>query len=154
PRPRLPAVPGVAPRLRPGRLQLRGEPPPRHLGHQHPPLPRGRLHLAPAPRPELRGGRLGLMSAISTTSPVPEVRRPAFDPGRPFLHAAFDYLVIGGGLSIVVLGALQSGAIPSLNQVLERNMWAIVFFANSAHFAASTVRLYTKPGALKDFRFL
>ena len=94
------------------------------------------------------------MSAISTTSPVPEVRRPAFDPGRPFLHAAFDYLVIGGGLSIVVLGALQSGAIPSLNQVLERNMWAIVFFANSAHFAASTVRLYTKPGAFKDFRFL
>jgi len=94
------------------------------------------------------------MSVASAAAPLAEVRRPALDPGRPFVNPAFDYLVIGGGLSIAVLGALQSGALPWLAQLLAKNLWLIVFIANSAHFAASTVRLYTKPGALRDFRFL
>jgi len=94
------------------------------------------------------------MSAASAAAPLAGIRRPALDPGRPFVNPAFDYLVIGGGLSIVVLAALQSGALPSLAQALAKNLWLIVFIANSAHFAASTVRLYTKPGALRDFRFL
>jgi len=94
------------------------------------------------------------MSVASAAASLAGVRRPALDPGRPFVSPAFDYLVIGGGLSIVVLGALQSGAFPSLAQLLAKNLWFIVFVANSAHFAASTVRLYTKPGALRDFRFL
>jgi hypothetical protein len=94
------------------------------------------------------------MSAIGAAAPLATVRRPAIDPGRPFVSPAFDYLVIGGGLSILVLGALQSGALPSLARVLEKNQWLIVFIANSAHFAASTVRLYTRPGSFRDFRFL
>jgi len=94
------------------------------------------------------------MTAASAPAPVAALRRPAVDLGRPFLHPAFDYLVIGGGLSIAVLAALQSGAWPSLARLLERNLWLIVFIANSAHFAASTVRLYTRPGSLRDFRFL
>ena len=94
------------------------------------------------------------MSAASAAPPLAVLRRPAVDPGRPFVSPAFDYLIIGGGLSILVLGALQSGALPSLAQLLAKNLWFIVFVANSAHFAASTVRLYTKPGALRDFRFL
>ena len=94
------------------------------------------------------------MSAASAAAPLAALRRPAVDPGRPFVSPAFDYLIIGGGLSILVLGILQSGALPSLARLLAKNLWFIVFVANSAHFAASTVRLYTKPGALRDFRFL
>jgi len=94
------------------------------------------------------------MSVAYAAAPVAALRRPAVDPGRAFLHPAFDYLVIGGGLSIVVLAVLQSGALPSLARLLERNLWLVVFIANSAHFAASTVRLYTRPGSFRDFRFL
>jgi hypothetical protein len=94
------------------------------------------------------------MSVVSAAAPLAGVRRPALDPGRPFVNPAFDYLVVGGGLSILVLGVLQSGALPSLARLLAKNLWFIVFVANSAHFAASTVRLYTKPGAWRDFRFL
>lgn len=94
------------------------------------------------------------MTAVGAAAPIAALRRPAVDPGRPFLNPAFDYLVIGGGLSIVVLAVLQAGVLPSLARLLESNLWLIVFVANSAHFAASTVRLYTRPGSFRDFRFL
>ncbi len=94
------------------------------------------------------------MSAASAAATLAGVRRSALDPGRPFVSPAFDYLVIGGGLSLVAMGALQSGALPSLAQWLTSHLWLVLFVVNAAHFAASTVRLYTKPGALRDLRFL
>ncbi len=75
--------------------------------------------------------------------------------GRSFIHPAFDYFLIGGGLSLVVVWAI------TLNP-----QWApfssaqdfkyFILFSNSAHFASSTVRLYTKPGATghQSFPFL
>lgn len=73
--------------------------------------------------------------------------------GRCFVHPVFDYLLIGGGLSLVV--------IPALYWLFDRSTmfdssilpWFILC-SNSAHFAASTVRLYTKPGTRKSLPFL
>lgn len=69
--------------------------------------------------------------------------------GRCYWHPSIDYLVIGGGLSIpfVIWAALVPGATPQY--VLP---YMLVF--NFAHFAASTVRLYTKPGQARALPFL
>src|SRR5258708_6837702 len=75
--------------------------------------------------------------------------------GRTFVHPLFDYLVIAGGLSLLVTAAVfglgsgldWGGSTATLLAVL-------VLVSNSAHFAASTVRLYTKPGAFRDLPFL
>ena len=76
------------------------------------------------------------------------------DPGRPFIHPAFDYLLIGGGLSLLVIGWLTFGRAPAVRQWLQTNLWTLVLLSNSAHFAGSTVRLYTKPGSFRDLPFL
>ena len=76
------------------------------------------------------------------------------DPGRPFVHPAFDYLLIGGGLSLLVIGWLVFDRSPSLRLWLQTHLWTLVLLSNSAHFAGSTVRLYTKPGSFRDLPFL
>ncbi len=73
--------------------------------------------------------------------------------GRPFVGAAFDHLVIGGGLSLVVLAVVVARPEGSAAVLSVGLAWG-VFLSNSAHFASSTVRLYTKPGAFTDFPFL
>jgi hypothetical protein len=74
--------------------------------------------------------------------------------GRSFVHPAFDGLLIGGGLSLAVtlLAFLQPAERGAL--VPERLGAWLLLAANSAHFAASTVRLYTKPGAVQALPFL
>ena len=70
-----------------------------------------------------------------------------------FVHPLFDYFLIGGGLSLVFLVLLF--AVPGLKQMLSAEAFmatTIPFFillSNNTHFAASTVRLYTKPGSYK-----
>lgn len=71
---------------------------------------------------------------------------PAWPVGRAFVSPAFDLLFIAGGLSLV-FGALAYGA--GLRITGEANLTLVLLFANFAHFAASTVRLYTKPGAVR-----
>jgi hypothetical protein len=83
--------------------------------------------------------------------------------GRTFLHPALDYLLIGGALSLV------AAAVVALLPAADRGLWfslqgpelggvaAIAYailLSNSAHFASSTVRLYTKPGARDALPFL
>jgi hypothetical protein len=91
--------------------------------------------------------------AVPAVSAVPATR--GFRLGRTFLHPAFDYLVIGGGLSLVATVVLLA---PGGSQRLST--WSAPVFAlllllvNLAHFAASTIRLYTKPGAYKELPFL
>ena len=73
--------------------------------------------------------------------------------GRTFVHPIFDYMLIGGGLSLVVvvivltnpLGAqfVSAGAFPFF-----------VLLSNATHFAASTVRLYTKPGTYQSLPYV
>jgi hypothetical protein len=73
--------------------------------------------------------------------------------GNTFLHPAFDYLAIGGGLSLVVTALVASGALP-LGAGAALAIPTLVFFSNVAHFAASTVRLYSKPGTFTTLPFL
>lgn len=69
------------------------------------------------------------------------------------MHPALDYLLIGSVWSIVL--TLYWLADPAPDAYLNPDQWVwLVLFANSAHFAASTIRLYSKPTYLKDFSFL
>jgi len=73
--------------------------------------------------------------------------------GRSFVHPLFDYLLIGGGLSLVltaiILGDRRRGDI-----VDQAALPWFMLFSNSAHFASSTLRLYTKPGTYQALPFL
>ena len=86
------------------------------------------------------------MSAAAVPSPSAS---PFGFVGRMFVNPAFDYLLIGGGLSLLVFPFL-----PPMDMALSGSsvveLSALLLFANSCHFAASTVRLYTKEGAVRD----
>jgi hypothetical protein len=70
--------------------------------------------------------------------------------GRCFVNPLFDYALIGGGLSLVVTAIILY--LPAYASVLGFTTLAyLILFSNSAHFAASTVRLYTKPGAFETW---
>ena len=73
--------------------------------------------------------------------------------GRCFVHPIFDYLLIGGGLSLIVIPTVYWLSDRSAMFDFSMLPWFILF-SNSAHFAASTVRLYTKPGARDALPFL
>lgn len=70
--------------------------------------------------------------------------------GRTFIHPVFDAAIIGGGLSILAIPVLifYAGSVDAMTLSL------VLLAANSAHFGASTVRLYTKPGATTDWPFV
>jgi hypothetical protein len=73
--------------------------------------------------------------------------------GRSFVHPLFDYLVIGGGLSLVA--SAIAVAQPQFTAAVGLTALAYtILLCNSAHFAASTVRLYSKPGARQTWPFL
>jgi hypothetical protein len=73
--------------------------------------------------------------------------------GKCFMHPLADYLLIGGFWSIPL--ALFWLAEPGALSILDPStmVW-VVLISNSAHFAASTVRLYSKPTYLREFSFL
>ena len=94
------------------------------------------------------------MSAMSAALPAP-LRPLGLRLGRSFVHPLFDLLVIGGGLSLALTPLLMWGpaaATPDFRSGLF--FPALLLVVNSAHFAASTVRLYTKPGTLSELPFL
>ena len=74
-------------------------------------------------------------------------RAVLFAPGRYFVHPAFDYLLVGGGLSLVFAVAM---ATMQLDLTLNGWLATLIIVANGAHFAASTVRLYTRPGVTRS----
>jgi len=69
--------------------------------------------------------------------------------GRTFIHPAFDYVFIGGALSLVVIGivVVNPAILPFFT---AEDFIYFIFMSNNAHFAASTVRLYTKPDASRS----
>lgn len=72
--------------------------------------------------------------------------------GRTFVHPVFDYLVIGGGLSLAVgLLVLVHGATLG---VPSAALAYLIGFSNNAHFAASSLRLYTRPDSIRMRPFL
>jgi len=79
------------------------------------------------------------------------VPRKPLQLGRAFVHPAFDLMVIGGGLSLCALAwmKLTGSRVPSPEAAA-----LLAFLVNSPHFAASTVRLYTKPNAFRDLPFV
>jgi len=94
------------------------------------------------------------MTAVSAVLPAP-LPPLGLRLGRGFVHPLFDLLVIGGGLSLALTPLLLWG--PDAAQLDVRGdlfFPALLLVVNSAHFAASTVRLYTKPGALRELPFL
>ncbi len=70
--------------------------------------------------------------------------------GKCFMHPAIDYLLVGGGITIPIF--IAAYFIPTL--ALFSPPIYIFLLINGAHFAASTLRLYTKPGAKEEFPFL
>ena len=73
--------------------------------------------------------------------------------GRSFVNLWFDYLIIGGALSLVLLPLIVASP-GATNQLAAGYLPALLLLTSAAHFAASTVRLYTKPGARDELRFL
>ena len=73
--------------------------------------------------------------------------------GRAFVHPSFDYLLIGGGLSLLatVMLIMFRGTVDLLDST---TLPYFILVSNSAHFAASTVRLYTKPDAYNSRPFV
>ncbi len=73
--------------------------------------------------------------------------------GRSFGHPLFDYALIGGGLSLLVTAAVvwhpKGAGIASAGTLPY-----ILLLSNAAHFAASTVRLYTKRDSYQSLPFL
>jgi len=78
-----------------------------------------------------------------------------FQWGRMFVNPIFDYALLGGGLSLVsgIFLYYFSGR-TSVDDTVRASLPALFVLSNGAHFAASTVRLYTKPGAYRSLPFL
>ena len=86
----------------------------------------------------------------TTTAPSPP---RAIVLGRPFVGPVFDTMLIGGGLSLLTVAALQ-GSRDFGTAWIHTNLPLFILLANVTHFAASTVRLYTKPGSFQELPFL
>lgn len=70
--------------------------------------------------------------------------------GKMFVNPLFDYLFIGGVLSLFAIPYVEDAA--REDEIISVVLLPMVMLmSNSAHFAASTVRLYTKEGAYQDF---
>jgi len=74
--------------------------------------------------------------------------------GRSFINPLFDYLLIGGGLSLLFGIFLYLGRQAQGAGFLAVTPAVFILLSNSAHFAASTVRLYTKPGVYRALPFI
>jgi len=72
--------------------------------------------------------------------------------GTMFVGPIFDYLLIGGLLSWAAGAALYFGGYNFPDD--DPFLWWAILVSNWAHFAASTVRLYTRPDAVKNWPVL
>jgi hypothetical protein len=69
----------------------------------------------------------------------------AWPLGRTFVSPAFDLAFIGGGLSLIFGVLAYAGGL----RFGPEHLTLVLLFGNFAHFASSTVRLYSKPGAVR-----
>ena len=75
--------------------------------------------------------------------------------GRSFVHPLFDYVLIGGALSLVVTVAVFTiEPFKNFGLTNSSSLATIILLSTSAHFASSTIRLYTKPGSYQSLPFL
>ncbi len=91
--------------------------------------------------------------AVSRTTPGANRSLGQALVGRTFFNPAAEYLLVGGGLSLLATAFLRFG--PYHPVAYTGTALATVLLAsNSAHFASSTVRLYSKPDAQRTWPFL
>jgi hypothetical protein len=83
-----------------------------------------------------------------------EEPRNRFPLGRTFVSPAFDYLLIGGALSLLLIPLLPAVSEIQAGDAADLTLAYCLLLANGCHFAASTVRLYTKPGSFREWPFL
>ena len=92
----------------------------------------------------------------ATAIPIPSRPSPFGNPqslvGKTFMHPAIDYLLVGGAITIPIFIAVYF--YPGLASFDPSFTIYTFILINGAHFAASTLRLYTKPGAKEEFPFL
>ena len=86
-------------------------------------------------------------------TPEPAAGTAGMGVGRAFVHPVFDYAVIGGGLSLLTLALLYGTGTLGGDPFPRSLIPALLLIANASHFAATSVRLYTKPGAFQDLPF-
>jgi hypothetical protein len=72
--------------------------------------------------------------------------------GRPIVNPAVDYLFLGGAITVPIF--LVTYFFPNITPTNADITLRTFIVFNGAHFAASTLRLYTKPGAKKEFPLL
>ncbi len=95
------------------------------------------------------------MTLPETTTVPAATKPPLLRIGRTFVHPLFDVLAIGGGLSLITaFGAWFGSGRESADAYWISLMPMLFLLSNSSHFAASTVRLYTKPGTFQALPFL
>jgi len=73
--------------------------------------------------------------------------------GRCFINPLIDYSLVAGAITIPIFIAIYfiPGLTPAVDGPITLRSFLLI---NGSHFAASTLRLYTKPGAKKAFPFL
>ena len=69
--------------------------------------------------------------------------------GRGFWYPLWDVLIIGGGLSLLVGGLLYFSPQSLRTDIDGHLLWPTLLLINAAHFAASYIRVYTKPKAME-----
>jgi hypothetical protein len=69
--------------------------------------------------------------------------------GRGFWYPTWDVLIVGGGLSLLVGGLLYVSPQSFRTGIDDHLLWPAILLVNSAHFAASYIRVYTKPKAIE-----
>src|SRR5579859_1864501 len=69
--------------------------------------------------------------------------------GRVFWYPLWDVLIIGGGFSFLVGGLLYFSPQSFRTTLDDHLLWPALLLVNATHFAASYIRVYTKPKAME-----
>jgi hypothetical protein len=69
--------------------------------------------------------------------------------GRAFVSPIYDFMIIGGGFSLVAMGFILAARHQAGARLANDYTLPLILLCTSTHFAASTVRLYTKPGSFR-----
>jgi hypothetical protein len=92
------------------------------------------------------------VATATASPPVVQQSRKRSLLGRPIVNPVVDYLFVGGAITVPIF--IATYFFPSLTPTSDSITFRTFLVFNGAHFAASTVRLYTKPGAQKEFPIL
>jgi hypothetical protein len=93
-----------------------------------------------------------MLAADRALAAAPDRHLAAALVGRSFVHPVLEYLLVGGLLSLVATVVLV--AMPHPVATTGIAFATVLLASNSAHFAASTVRLYSKPGSFQTWPIL